>query len=141
MFGSIGFAELLIIFVAALLLFGPRKLPEIGRAIGKGLGEFRKASNDLKRAFNAETALEEDEPRPPLRGGHLPTRPPELANRGPLPAAPAASDEVVTVTAPTSGDAASVETTAVPSEAAPPSAPAETVARQPVAAESSSPSL
>ncbi len=59
MFGSIGFPELILIFVIALLLFGPRKLPEIGRSIGRALGEFRRASNDLKRTIEEEVATED----------------------------------------------------------------------------------
>jgi len=59
MFGSIGLPELIMIFVVALLLFGPRKLPEIGRSIGKAMGEFRRASNDLKRSLEEEVAAEE----------------------------------------------------------------------------------
>jgi len=58
-FGSIGLPELILIFVVALLLFGPRKLPEIGRTIGKALGEFRRASNDLRRTVEEEVAVEE----------------------------------------------------------------------------------
>jgi sec-independent protein translocase protein TatA len=56
MFGSIGLPELVLIFIVALLLFGPRKLPEIGRTVGKALGEFRRASNDLKRTLEDEVA-------------------------------------------------------------------------------------
>jgi TatA/E family protein of Tat protein translocase len=59
MFGSVGFPELMLIFVIALLLFGPRKLPEIGRSIGRALGEFRRASNDLKRTIEEEVASED----------------------------------------------------------------------------------
>jgi TatA/E family protein of Tat protein translocase len=59
MFGSIGVPELILIFVVALLLFGPRKLPEIGRSLGKALGEFRRASNDLKRTIEEEVAADE----------------------------------------------------------------------------------
>ncbi len=59
MFGSIGLPELVLIFVVALLLFGPRKLPEIGRTIGKALGEFRRASNDLRRTVEEEVAVED----------------------------------------------------------------------------------
>lgn len=59
MFGSIGLPELMMIFIVALLLFGPRKLPEIGRSIGKAMGEFRRASNDLKRSLEEEVAAEE----------------------------------------------------------------------------------
>jgi len=58
-FGSIGLPELVLIFVVALLLFGPRKLPEIGRTIGKALGEFRRASNDLRRTVEEEVAVED----------------------------------------------------------------------------------
>ena len=47
------------IFAVALLLFGPRKLPEIGRTVGKALGEFRRASNDLQRSLEEEVAAEE----------------------------------------------------------------------------------
>ncbi len=54
MFGSIGGPELLVIFVVALLIFGPRKLPELGRAIGKGLAEFRRAASDLRETLDAE---------------------------------------------------------------------------------------
>lgn len=59
MFGSLGVPELIFIFGLALLIFGPRKLPEIGRTIGRGLSEFRKASTDLKRSINAEMIEEE----------------------------------------------------------------------------------
>lgn len=59
MFGSIGGTELLVIMVIALLIFGPRKLPELGRSIGKGLSEFKRASNDLKRSLEEEIDVEE----------------------------------------------------------------------------------
>jgi TatA/E family protein of Tat protein translocase len=54
MFGPIGMPELILIFVVALLVFGPKKLPEIGRSIGKGLAEFKKASDELKRTIEQE---------------------------------------------------------------------------------------
>jgi len=54
MFGSIGMPELILIFVVALLVFGPRKLPEIGKSLGKGLAEFKKASEDLKKTIEQE---------------------------------------------------------------------------------------
>lgn len=50
MFG-IGLPELIIIFIVALLVFGPKKLPELGRMLGKGLAEFRKASDEIKNTF------------------------------------------------------------------------------------------
>ena len=59
MFGSIGFPELIMIFIIALLLFGPRKLPEIGRSLGKAMGEFRRATNDLQRSLEEEVATDE----------------------------------------------------------------------------------
>ncbi len=67
MLGSIGFPEVLMILVIALLIFGPKKLPEVGRTIGKGLAEFRRASSDLKRSVNAELALDDDERQPTPR--------------------------------------------------------------------------
>jgi TatA/E family protein of Tat protein translocase len=59
MFGSLGFPELMMIFLVALIVFGPRKLPDIGRTIGKALGEFRRATNDLKSTLEDEVAREE----------------------------------------------------------------------------------
>ncbi len=59
MFGSIGLPELLLIFVIALLLFGPRKLPEIGKTLGKAMNEFKRASNDLQRSLEEEVAADE----------------------------------------------------------------------------------
>ena len=58
MFGSIGGPELLLVFVLALLLFGPRKLPEIGKAIGKTLAEFKRATNDFHSSLEREIELE-----------------------------------------------------------------------------------
>lgn len=54
MFGSIGMPELILIFVVALLVFGPKKLPEIGKSLGKGLSEFKKASEELKKTIEDE---------------------------------------------------------------------------------------
>jgi TatA/E family protein of Tat protein translocase len=64
--GSLGIQEIIFIFILALLIFGPKRLPELGRTVGKGLAEFRKASNDLKRTINAELALEEESTKPPI---------------------------------------------------------------------------
>jgi len=59
MLGSAGIGAFILIFVVVLLLFGPKKLPEIGRSIGKALGEFKRATNDLKRALEEEVAADE----------------------------------------------------------------------------------
>jgi TatA/E family protein of Tat protein translocase len=59
MFGSLGLPELILIFFVALLVFGPKKLPEIGRTIGKALGEFRKATDELKNTIEREVQVEE----------------------------------------------------------------------------------
>jgi sec-independent protein translocase protein TatA len=58
--GSLGMQEIIVIFVLALIIFGPRKLPEIGKSLGKGLQEFKKASNDLKRTWEEEVQLEKE---------------------------------------------------------------------------------
>jgi TatA/E family protein of Tat protein translocase len=55
--GPIGIQEMMLIFIVALVLFGPKKLPELGRLLGKGLTEFRRARNELKSTF--ETHLRE----------------------------------------------------------------------------------
>ena len=52
--GNLGMPEMIFILVLALLLFGPKKLPEIGKQVGKALGEFKRASNDLKRTIEEE---------------------------------------------------------------------------------------
>src|SRR5215472_11683013 len=52
--GNVGIPELIFIFVLALLIFGPRKLPELGRTLGKALAEFRRASMDLRMAVEEE---------------------------------------------------------------------------------------
>jgi TatA/E family protein of Tat protein translocase len=59
MLPSLGFPELMIIMVIALIIFGPRKLPELGRSLGRSLGEFKKASNELKSTLEEEIRMEE----------------------------------------------------------------------------------
>jgi TatA/E family protein of Tat protein translocase len=59
MFGSLGIPELLLIFAVALIVFGPKRLPEIGRTLGKAMGEFKKATDDFKNTIEREVQVEE----------------------------------------------------------------------------------
>jgi Tat protein translocase TatB subunit len=116
MFGTLGGPELLLILVIALIVFGPRKLPEIGKSLGKMMVEFRRASNDFKRTIEEE--VEADKMRSALEPPRI--EPPALP--APEPAPPAGTVA--------QGDAP-VETS---SEAAVPSAPAATAAGDETAA-------
>jgi Tat protein translocase TatB subunit len=58
MFGTLGGPELILIFVVALIVFGPRKLPEIGKSLGKMMAEFRRASNEFKSTIESEVEAE-----------------------------------------------------------------------------------
>jgi sec-independent protein translocase protein TatA len=90
MFGSIGTPELIIIFVIALIVFGPRKLPELGKSLGKSLAEFKRASNELKNTLDEEIRMEE-------RKQHQQQQPPAVADTSRVAefhdAAPAADSE------------------------------------------------
>ncbi len=59
--GPVGYQEMVFIFILALLLFGPKKLPELGRTLGKAITEFRRASNELKATFDREMKSLEQE--------------------------------------------------------------------------------
>jgi TatA/E family protein of Tat protein translocase len=77
MFGFGGLSEVLFILFIAMLIFGPEKLPEIGRMLAKGMAEVRKASNELKRTLNAELAVsEQDKEAARLREASFPPPPP-----------------------------------------------------------------
>lgn len=58
MFGSLGWSEILFVFVIALIIFGPRKLPELGKSLGQSLAQFKRASEDFKRSWEEEVELE-----------------------------------------------------------------------------------
>ena len=88
MFGPIGGPELLLILVIALIVFGPRQLPEIGKSLGRMLAEFRRASNDFKRTLEDEVEADKRASPPPSLA------PPAAAEPGAgeaVPAAPEAS--------------------------------------------------
>ena len=84
--GPIGFPELMIILVVALIVFGPRKLPELGRSLGKSLQEFKRASNELKNTLDEEISLEERRTAAPPPPAVIP--PPSAPENIASPAAP-----------------------------------------------------
>ena len=63
--GSLGMPEILIILVIALIIFGPRKLPELGKTLGQSLAQFRRASEDFKRQWEDEVTLGRQRIEPP----------------------------------------------------------------------------
>jgi len=65
MLGSVGMPELLIIMIIALLVFGPRRLPELGRAVGLTINEFKKGANSLRDTLEEEVQREEQKAVPP----------------------------------------------------------------------------
>jgi TatA/E family protein of Tat protein translocase len=85
--GSIGMPEMLVILVIALIIFGPRKLPELGKSLGRSLAEFKRASNDLKITLEEEIRSRRQQQDAPNRRPFR--RPPAGAARarGPLNAA------------------------------------------------------
>jgi sec-independent protein translocase protein TatA len=79
MFGSIGMPELIIILVIALIIFGPRKLPELGKSLGRSLNEFKRASQDLQNTLEQEIKLEEQKDQARAR----PDQPSTTSSDGP----------------------------------------------------------
>jgi len=80
---SVGMHELLVILIVALLVLGPKRLPEIARSLGKGMAEFRRASTEFQRTLSA--SLEEPPPAAPPR---QPAMPPEKPAEPAAPAPP-----------------------------------------------------
>jgi sec-independent protein translocase protein TatA len=75
---NVGPTEILVILLIALLVFGPKRLPEVGRTVGKGLREFRRATNEIRG--DIESTLDDDEPAPPSTNGPAAsTAPPSVA--------------------------------------------------------------
>ena len=96
MFG-IGVPELILILVVGLIVFGPGKLPEMGRSLGKGIREFRKASNALTAAINAPEPPPAAPPQP--ASAPPPAQTASTAEQTAAPAAPAASPTAETAAA------------------------------------------
>jgi sec-independent protein translocase protein TatB len=89
MFG-VGMPELLVIFVVALIVLGPKRLPEVARTLGKAMAEFRRQSADVMEEFQSQLRLDDEPPR------RAPAKPQAVAAAKPAPtptaAAPAAAD-------------------------------------------------
>jgi Tat protein translocase TatB subunit len=117
MFGTLGGPELFLILVVALIVFGPRKLPEMGRSLGRMMAEFRKASHDFQRTIEDE--VEADRIKQALTPvSAAPAAPAAAVASVPAAGAATASPEAAAEAAP--------EAAAAPSG---PEAPAETVSR------------
>jgi sec-independent protein translocase protein TatA len=132
MFGTLGGPELFLIFVVALIVFGPRKLPEIGKSLGKMMAEFRKASNEFRSTIESEVETEKIRESMRIEPPKVDKAPAEKAYSPPEPAAASASP-----TAPPEDGAAPGPQEGSPDApagtAAPEPAP-ETVSRQPTPA-------
>ena len=85
MLPSIGIPELLVILTIALIVFGPRKLPELGRSLGRSLNEFKRASNELRNTLDEEIRIEDaksaERQKPPEAPVPRPVEPPESVPR------------------------------------------------------------
>ncbi|HWB17051.1 MAG TPA: twin-arginine translocase TatA/TatE family subunit [Vicinamibacterales bacterium] len=92
--GPLGVPELIVIFIVALIVFGPRKLPELGRSLGKSLAEFKRASNELRSTLDDEIRNEERKAAvltPPA----VATTTAAAEAAAPAPAAPSLADDTV----------------------------------------------
>src|SRR5436305_614804 len=112
--GSLGVPEIAFILVLALLIFGPKKLPEIGRTLGKGMAEFRKATNELKRSVNTELALDETPGPPQLHSRRLEMELPSLGMEQPVEPPPLTEARTTSVVAATSAPVPVAEPDIVP---------------------------
>ena len=101
---NLGFSEMVFLFLLALIIFGPKKMPEIGRQIGKALNEFKRASNEFKAQIETEIANIERETKPEILP---PAQPPQGAvASGSLVDVPPVEHVPAQLTAPESGNKA-----------------------------------
>jgi Tat protein translocase TatB subunit len=143
MFGSLGGPELFLILVVALIVFGPRKLPEIGKSLGRMMAEFRKASNDFRRTIEEEVEADKIREATRIEAPYAPTpaaetAPTPAAETAPAPTAetaPAAPApvEAAPVEAASAAAPPGVEAPRVEAVAPPPPEPALTVSREAMA--------
>jgi TatA/E family protein of Tat protein translocase len=130
---SLGTTELLVILVVALVLFGPRKLPELSRSLGKSLNEFKRAGDDFKRTWEREVALESVHREAAIDRAMTSEPAQAAAGENAMPASPPAHDITAAAFAPVQGAniarGARVETPPAPVDA-PTAAEAETTAEE-----------
>lgn len=100
MFGSIGMPELIVIFVIALIIFGPRKLPELGKSLGRSIAEFKRASNELRNTLEEEIKVDEQRQKAPAAPAPLAANA-ESVTPMPATAAPAVEQPIESVPAAT----------------------------------------
>ncbi|PIG98950.1 twin-arginine translocase TatA/TatE family subunit [Deinococcus sp. UR1] len=129
---NIGPAELLVILLVALVVFGPRKLPELGKSLGAGLREFRKSTQSLKDGLDG--TLNDPPPAAPAQTIHAQAAVPVAAagvtpGAQPMAAQPVAAQTVAAQ--PVTVQPLTVQPVEVPQPAAPDSTPAVTVAKEP----------
>lgn len=77
--GSLGPFELVLIFLAILLIFGAKRIPEIARGLGKGIKEFKAATNEISRELNVNEPANRIHPAPPSQGQAAPRQPEQQA--------------------------------------------------------------
>ena len=137
--GPLGVPELIIIFIVALLVFGPRKLPELGKSLGRGLSEFRRASNELRNTLEEEVRAAEYEPPPPPPKLEKPV---EAEPADPQPTVESGEEPAAKTSSEAEGDDSVVEAGSAEARPGTPPPPSETDASQePEAATASSPGL